>query len=402
VLTVAVLLVVVAGCDARTASNAPDVSLGRDGSVNASRGPNPNSARCDASTPAAAVARVRVSAEVSTACAWRSDGPVWCWGTPMGIGSDERLAERRPSPTRMDGLYAVAQVDVGDGGAESFACALESDGSVRCWGDNRASQLGNDASKHSALPQLVAGLSDIVEIASAADHSCARSGTGEVRCWGMGRSCELGQGSCWSSIAPVAVVGLTDASQLVAGLTFTCALKRDATVACWGGNGHGEVGNGSGVAAEIPAAVQGLRDVVRISATQFSPCAQTRDGRVFCWGSNEFGDLGVGSRTRSVPTPIPVHNVPCNSVLMPSAPCVVTAEGEAWCWGTLTGDGRMTFHEEGAAKVPLAQVVAVSGHRSLLAVTADERIWAWGFNDAAQLGDGSTESRWTPVEVSLP
>jgi hypothetical protein len=139
---------------------------------------------------------VRVSAEVSTACAWRTDGPVWCWGTPTGIVSEERLAERRLSPTRIDGLYAVAQVDVGDGGGESFACALESEGSVRCWGDNRAWQLGNDASTHSESPQVVAGLSDTVEIVSASNHNCARSSTGEVRCWGMGRRCELGQGSC--------------------------------------------------------------------------------------------------------------------------------------------------------------------------------------------------------------
>ena len=46
----------------------------------------------------------------------------------------------------------------------------------------------------------------------------------------------------------------------------------------------------------------------------------------------------------------------------------------------------------------MVQVAAGSGHG--LAVRSDGTVWAWGFNGAGELGDGTTTSRSTPVQVT--
>jgi alpha-tubulin suppressor-like RCC1 family protein len=56
----------------------------------------------------------------------------------------------------------------------------------------------------------------------------------------------------------------------------------------------------------------------------------------------------------------------------------------------------------GAARVPLGQVAALAGFRTLFALKLDGSLWAWGYNEHGQLGDGTTEDRWSPVPIALP
>ena len=49
----------------------------------------------------------------------------------------------------------------------------------------------------------------------------------------------------------------------------------------------------------------------------------------------------------------------------------------------------------------LTGVVAIAGgYYHSLAVKSDGTVWAWGYNGAGQLGDGTTTNRLTPVPVS--
>ncbi|MYJ46100.1 MAG: hypothetical protein F4070_00280, partial [Acidimicrobiales bacterium] len=50
-------------------------------------------------------------------------------------------------------------------------CALGTDGTIACWGDNALSQTGSPAGTFTAI---VAG----------DDHTCALSDDGSVACWG--------------------------------------------------------------------------------------------------------------------------------------------------------------------------------------------------------------------------
>lgn len=68
--------------------------------------------------------------------------------------------------------------------------------------------------------------------------------------------------------------------------------------------------------------------------------------------------------------------------------------GEVLAWGWTQGNQPMTVSH-------LGQVRAIAqGHNHRLALTTDGKIWAWGFNNFGQLGDGSNTTRDVPVQVA--
>lgn len=83
------------------------------------------------------------------------------------------------------------------------------------------------------------------------------------------------------------------------------------------------------------------------------------------------------------------------------------ADGSVWAWGENSaaelGDGTTTNRSSPVQVGGLpgaATAIAIDSHHSLAAL-ADGSLWAWGSNFAGQLGDGMTyASRPTPAPVS--
>ena len=73
-----------------------------------------------------------------------------------------------------------------------FACALRTDGTVVCWGDNREGQLGDGTMVTRKTPRAVAGLSTVTQVAVGTNFACALLRDRSVRCWGETRSGAVG------------------------------------------------------------------------------------------------------------------------------------------------------------------------------------------------------------------
>ena len=81
------------------------------------------------------------------------------------------------------------------------------------------------------------------------------------------------------------------------------------------------------------------------------------------------------------------------------------ADGTVWAWGYNNygqlGDGSTTNRLTPVPVSGLTGCVAIAaGYYHSLGLKADGTVWAWGYNNYGQLGDDSTANRLTPVPVS--
>ncbi len=172
--------------------------------------------------------------------------------------------------------------------ASDHACALLSDRTVRCWGQNDQGQLGDGTTTPRLTAVAVRGLSNVIDVSAAWPYTCAvvdgGSGSGPVKCWGASNKW-TGNGPSNRSLVPITVGGITDALAVTAGGGSACALLADRTVECWGDNSRGELGNGTRASSSTPVVVPGLSGVQAIDAGDGSVCAVMQDAMVRCWGS---------------------------------------------------------------------------------------------------------------------
>jgi alpha-tubulin suppressor-like RCC1 family protein len=173
-----------------------------------------------------------ISAKGYAACAAFAQGAGECWGEYFvwgGIDYPMPLSATVWASSPLTG--AITQIAA----PESFVCALDSDGTVACWGSNSYGQLGNGTQTDTRGPTTLVDIDHVTAIASGYDTVCAVTAGGTVSCWGDNRSGQLGGGSTGMlSATPVGVPGLTGAVDVALGLAFGCALLADGSVKCWG------------------------------------------------------------------------------------------------------------------------------------------------------------------------
>ena len=294
----------------------------------------------------------------------------------------------------------------------NFSCSLNADGAVSCWGANNSGQLGNGSTIASSTPVAVAGLMNGVSaISLGSGHACALLNSGTVRCWGNNAAGQLGNGSFINSALPVTVSGLSGVTAISAGKngSHTCAIASGAAT-CWGQNSDGQLGNNTTTNANTPVAVSGLSSgVVAISAGGKHSCAVTTGGVTQCWGNNDYGQLG--NNNAGTPSYVPVAtNTLTSGVQSISAGydfnCALKNDGSVYCWGS-NGLGQSALGNTPAASIPTltplhSGIVAIaSGGGFACALNNLGAVQCWGNNDAGQLGNGSNISSTLPTATTL-
>ena len=100
------------------------------------------------------------------------------------------------------------------------------------------------------------------------DLICAILSDGSAKCWGNNSYGALGIGHApGGSLIPITVLGITDAVAMAAGCNHTCALLSSGTIKCWGHNEYGQLGNGTNAVWTIaPKTVSNISNAVAIAA----------------------------------------------------------------------------------------------------------------------------------------
>lgn len=264
----------------------------------------------------------------------------------------------------------------------SHTCVRHVNGQVGCWGSNGSGELGNGTRGTSSTQVLVSGITDASWIAAGNSASCAVRGTGAVQCWGANTSGVLGNADA-DSVVPVTITGFPTAGnapdKVSVGGGHACVVTRGGDVYCWGANAYGQLGNGTTSTGATPTiqhvlAPSGggfLSGVDAIETAADFTCARrvsgtgmSRVSQVYCWGRNHLGQLGDGTNTDR------------------NRPVLVTGAGNAVFRLSINGVGQHACVVTGGVNGPSGSVIC------------------WGYNDAGQLGDGTTANRSTPVTVA--
>jgi alpha-tubulin suppressor-like RCC1 family protein len=369
-----------------------------------------------------AFATSKIAVGATFACAVVNGGQVYCWGAtstystyPVYLG--DGLTSGSTTPVQVTGITTAVSVFA----AAFNACALLSDGTVKCWGDNVSGQLGNGTTTNAVSPVPVTGLTNAIAVAGntypgGPSFSCAVQSTGGVECWGDNSQGELGNGTTTNSLTPVAVSGLNNAIAIATGADFACALQQGGTVVCWGDAAGGALGNGVTTGySTTPVTVSGITNAVGVAADYESACAVLATGQVKCWGYNGNDALGDNS-TASSTVPVTVYQLNDGTAIVAcdgssvSSVCAATTAGTAYCWGDNTS-GQLGNRTTTSSDVPvqvtgLSGVVQVSvgggagtGQASACALLSDGSIKCWGSNAYGQLGNGTNTNSLSPVTV---
>ncbi len=351
---------------------------------------------------------------VAGACGFACDAPRTDCDGDAANGCEADLAsdaahcgscETACAPGRACRLGVCAdQMPVAVGAGSWHSCAIVR-GSVKCWGDNSAGQLGNASFDNSLAPVEVQGLSaDVSAFGIGALHSCAVIGGG-VRCWGKNESGQIGDGSLVNARSPVSVTGLSSgATAVCAGGRHSCAVVNGG-VQCWGANNAGQLGDGTHVSASTPVVVHGLTaGVTAIScggvwSTLGSFTCALVNGGVQCWGSNLNGRLGDGTTVeRQIPVQVQGLTSGVTDIAAGSTHSCAVVNGGVQCWGqsVLSDPGTLIP----APVVGLGTgATAVSGGRFMTCAVVAHAAKCWGSNTTFQLGDGTSQDSSEPVQV---
>lgn len=207
---------------------------------------------------------------------------------------------------------------------DRHTCALLNDGTVKCWGYNNFGELGlgdtevrgdGPAEMGDNLPSVNLGAGRMVTaLAAGSRHTCALLSDDTIKCWGNNNNGQLGLGDTVPHGDAAAEMGDNlpsvnlgtgrTATALSAGGLHTCAVLDDSSVKCWGRNDGGQLGledivYRGGAAADmgdnLPSVSLGSgKTAVALALGYYHTCSRLDDDSLKCWGQNDIGQLGLG------------------------------------------------------------------------------------------------------------
>lgn len=268
-----------------------------------------------------------ISAGGELSCALSED-ILYCWGESAWLGRG--LASALPcmdssapcAPGEVARDFRWRQVATG----RQHACAIRSNGQVFCWGSGAGGQLGNNGRMDAGEPDRVvrSGTDHILAstISVQGDAACA-IGPEQARCWGKNEEgADLAVLPCGRTESTRACIARLEEDVDVfgvsvggdEGLSSFCFLA-ETGVHCLGANRSRQISSEEEAVVLPPGAIRNdLNEVLESNGGEVSSmlsgrthaCVVTTLGELYCYGANNSGQLGLGTSNDEPHEPSPV------------------------------------------------------------------------------------------------
>lgn len=144
---------------------------------------------------------ISVAAGYAHTCAVRTDRSLWCWGE-NGYGQLGVTGGQQPSPVQVGSATTWSAASTGS----DTSCASRTDGTLWCWGDNTDGQVGDGTTTHRYAPAQVGSLNTWTSgVAVGYAHTCAIRTDDSLWCWGNNMVGQVGDGTTVRRLTPVQV-----------------------------------------------------------------------------------------------------------------------------------------------------------------------------------------------------
>jgi alpha-tubulin suppressor-like RCC1 family protein len=270
-------------------------------------------------------------------------------------------------------------------------------GVVKAVGANGSRQLtGAQGAYSSAEPLTVPLPLAAYDVAAGGYHGAAVCSDGSVYCWGDPAAGQLGQGNTTAQTAPVLVnsgaMAGKKALAVACGELFTMALTEEGEIVAWGSNTSGELGIGTTVASLSPvlvgqgSALQGKR-IVNISAGTNHALALDSQGVLYAWGLAQSL-----ARSRNVLSPVVISQAPIGDPIEKlvgghRSSYFITERGTAYGFGTNVPGLLNTSTAPLALTTAVQEISSSRSHTLVLKRNGD--LFACGTNSYKELGTSS-------------
>lgn len=320
----------------------------------------------------------------------KNDGTLWTWGDntwgQLGIGS----YVTKKIPTQVGGSNQWNKVGAGDD--QMFG--IKNDGSLWAWGNNTYGELGDGTTTTRVFPTQIGTSTDWVFITSGISSSYGIKSNGTLWAWGRNHNGQLGIGSTTDQINPIQVGTETNWVKISTNNNQVFGLKSDGTLWEWG---YYNSDGGNALYNSTPVRVGIDNNFVDISASIFHRLALKSDGTIWSWGIDAYGELGGPiPNTFTIPGQIGTMTNWSKICTGVNASYAIKNDGTLWVWGRNNygqlGDGTYV-NKSVPTQVGLMNdwtTILGAGYNHAIVKKNDGTLWAVGYNQYGQLGNGSS------------
>jgi alpha-tubulin suppressor-like RCC1 family protein len=354
------------------------------------------------------------------------NGAIWSWGCnsdgQLGIGAAGDYILR---PQKID-TKKIKNKKIAAGGYHSLA--IGTDEKLYAWGDNAYGQCATGNTTDVLVPTKIttgnfsARRFDQIWAGGYSSYALILHSNDNRPYWVFGRNNlgQLGRSNTTDHLTPEMMpydITVNPVMQFSVGYSHAAFLGIDGKIRIFGGNTHGALGVGTNITHNgTPTALNIAATFAKVACADDVTIALDNTGKLWSCGWYRYGTLGRGS----------AQSADLNALsLIPDQPDVFTNEtftdiisggltiyakdnlNKWWWWGT------KTFEENKYAEIDKnTYPVLFTDLPENLEIRRDSRdfhmatldiggnIWAWGKGGYGRVGNGTTETQFTPLQIT--